>query len=159
MVKNGKIDCVTKVIRCKNGFKNLNGDLDVNSYDYSDIKLNVKIEYNRMSIIGEIQFLTKFMLISKKMGYRFYSFCRKHEFYQNLNNLNKQTNDLEIILKLLQTQMLSKNKNVFSKIMQSLYKNEIENIKQSKEKQQFILKKLKRNNWKKGIQIFQSMIE
>ena len=56
-------NCIIKIIRIKNGFVNLNGQLNnLNDYDYADIKMNVLIQFKQMKMIGEIQFLLKFMV-------------------------------------------------------------------------------------------------
>ena len=56
-------NCIIKILRIKNGFINLNGNLsDLSKYDYEDIKMNVLIEFKQMKMIAEIQFLLKFMV-------------------------------------------------------------------------------------------------
>ena len=56
-------NCIIKIIRIKNGFIGLNSKLsNLNNYDYADIKMNVLIEFNKMRMIAEIQFLLKFMV-------------------------------------------------------------------------------------------------
>ena len=124
-----------------------------------------------MRLVSEIQFLLKFMLEAKKISHGFYSFVRKKHFYHNLYLLNqliinneKNENNNEnnqqiwpILKKLLITQILSHNKNVFAQIIQLLYKNELKCIK-LKENQNEILNVLKQNGWKKGIKVFQSLI-
>ena len=63
--KNSKAttnNCIIKIIRIKNGFIGLNGNLsNLSDYDYADIKMNVLIEFKQMKMIAEIQFLLKFM--------------------------------------------------------------------------------------------------
>ena len=54
--------CIKKIVRIKNGFKNLSSNMPLHKYNYQDIKINVLIEYNNMSLIAEIQFLIKFMV-------------------------------------------------------------------------------------------------
>ena len=81
----GKSDGIQFIVRIKNDFSELNGsDQD---YHYCDVKFNVLLEYNGQRLIGEIQFLLKFMLTAKKMGHSIYSFQRKYDFYKQLNEM------------------------------------------------------------------------
>ena len=42
-------------------------DLNLNEFNYCDIKFNVLIEYNNTRIVGEIQFLLSFMNHAKHL--------------------------------------------------------------------------------------------
>ena len=70
---NIKWTCTTKILRIKNTFlthrQEVENDHDIHVeqvqechknewlYKYNDIKINVLIEFNRMSLVGECQFL------------------------------------------------------------------------------------------------------
>ena len=154
LINSGKGDSILKIVRIKNGFKNVSSKMSIEEFNYADIKMNLLIEYNDKRIIGEIQFLLKFMLNAKKIGHSYYSFYRKKEYYEKLDKINNSLmNNHNVIENVLKTQILSQNKNVFSKILHLLMKNEkLHLIKNSN-----ILKKLQQSQWKKGEAIFQSI--
>ena len=97
--------------------------------------MNVLIEFNKMRLIAEIQFLLSFMLEAKKLGHAFYAFQRKKEYYENLyklnnyNNYNINVTNVEFIEKLLQTPILCQNKNIFSKLLHLLSDSEMKGLK------------------------------
>ena len=70
MINNGEIECLTKIIRIKNGFQNI---LNWKSYldaEYIDVKLNVLYfnENRTQSQIVEVQFLLASILKAKQYG-------------------------------------------------------------------------------------------
>ena len=62
--------CIKLIYRIKNGFENLKNISNLDDYVYCDVKFNVLIDLNGNSIIGEIQFLAKFMV--SKLKYFFF---------------------------------------------------------------------------------------
>ena len=65
----------------------LRNNVDLSKFRYCDIKCNVLIETKRIAIIGEIQFILKFMLEAKVMGHSFYSFQRKQNFVYKVSGV------------------------------------------------------------------------
>lgn len=58
------INCIKWVLRIKNGFKDCHKwfkSNDISKFNYCDIKMNVLIESDKLGIVGEIQFLLKWM--------------------------------------------------------------------------------------------------
>ena len=60
-------------------------DGKLKQYRYRDIKCNVLIEYQKKRIIGEIQFILKFMLNAKKRDHKVYELKRKDELFHSLH--------------------------------------------------------------------------
>ena len=87
--KENELYSVIKVIRIKNGFSNMRNWKNINDADYCDIKLNIIIydKKSNTSVIGELQFLTKFLLVAKKKGHKLYGIVRRQEFIQSINNM------------------------------------------------------------------------
>ena len=84
---NEQNGCIKCIVRIKNDFSKIGDnakDLELNSFGYSDIKCNVLIQYNNVSIIGEIQWLLSFMLNAKKISHGIYTFARKKELYNGI---------------------------------------------------------------------------
>ena len=158
LVGNHKSESIKSILRIKNGFQHVHSKMPLNEFNYCDIKMNVLIEYNKMSIVGEIQFLLKFMLDAKKIGHSFYALQRKKEYFEELYLINNKINlnRDNFIEHLLQTQILSQNKNEFSKLLQLLSQKELNMIKDNKS---HILSKIRQNHWKKGEKIFVQTIE
>ena len=137
--------------------------MNINEFNYTDIKMNVLIECNEMSIIGEIQFLLSFMLEAKKIGHSFYAFQRKQEYFEKLNQLNilLANKDGTFVRNALQTQILSQNKNTFSRLLHLLNDDELEIVRAMKMENGndvSVLTKLKQNHWRKGEKIFKSIV-
>ena len=85
--KNGgqSLTCVIDILRIKNGFSNVQNWIKIKDCQYVDIKLNVLIydSESNVSIIGELQFLLKWLLKSKRMGHKWYGIKRKSEFIES----------------------------------------------------------------------------
>ena len=71
MVNNKQSGCIKEILRIKNGFKNILNFKSFEDSQYCDIKFNVSIYNDHLDtcIIGEIQFLLKWQLYAKKLGY------------------------------------------------------------------------------------------
>ena len=144
---------IKKILRIKNGLENVSSNMNLKQFTYGDIKFNVLVQFRDQQLIGEVQFIPKFMLEAKKIGHSFYAFQRRQEYYQGLYLLNNKIhmNENNFIENLLQTQILSRNKNLFSQLLHLLFDNELNMIRQNKE---HILNKIKQNDWQKGEKIF-----
>ena len=57
-----------------------------NEYSYKDIKFNILVENEtkKLAIIGEVQFILRWMLEAKKMSHLVYSFVRKRQWIENV---------------------------------------------------------------------------
>ena len=56
--------CIKQIVRIKNDFgdiKDESWNLDLNSFNYCDIKCNVIIEYNKQRLIGDLVFILLFV--------------------------------------------------------------------------------------------------
>lgn len=154
--------CVKQILRIKNDFADIGDNswnLDVNSFNYCDIKCNVLIEYNNVKIIGEIQFLLGFMLDAKKLGHSIYSFQRKQEFYDKLSSTKEQdnNNDNNIIVHRLHSIISSKNMAKFSSYLEATTNlNEKLFIVQNEKN---ITQMLQQHHWTKGINLFQLFVQ
>ena len=99
-------------------------------YNYGDIKLNVLMEYNNMSLICEIQFLVQFILSSKKILHHFYKIERRESFMNDLNViLNISSNNQQ---RQLYFDIHSTNQNKISQSLINLlfcYHNKLDFIK------------------------------
>ena len=56
-------------------------------YQYADIKLNILMDYNAMSMIVEVQFLLTFLNEAKKYSHPLYSITRRENFVNDLTNI------------------------------------------------------------------------
>ena len=89
-VNNGKIKCISRILRIKNGFSGIINDWkNIKDANYCDIKLNCIYENDTKteSQIVEIQFLVKFLLKAKKLGHKYYAIKRKRLFIDSINNI------------------------------------------------------------------------
>ena len=130
-INAGRGNTIKKIVRIKNGFKNiLNWNINqLSDYTYYDIKFNVIVEYNNTAVIGEIQFLLDFMLEVKKMGHSVYAVKRKNDFIKNVNFMY-ENNDLNLVN--YQSKLLSifQSKHFEKLVMESLLNdNNIFNLK------------------------------
>ena len=64
-----------------------NNSLTFADCSYHDIKCNVLIEHNNVLLIGQIQFIFKFMLETKKKQHKIYGLLRKQDLFQQLNKI------------------------------------------------------------------------
>ena len=74
-----------KIARIKNGFNRLKNGNDTNDGGYRDLKVNVifvSSKRNKLTMIGEIQFLLNPFLKAKKKSHKLYSILRKQVFYK-----------------------------------------------------------------------------
>ena len=102
---------IIEILRLKNGFGDILNWKSVNDCQYCDVKLNVLIvKDNNISMIGEIQFLLKWVSVAKKMGHKYYSIVRKEDFIYDCNNLLK--NDLNYELYSSKIESMIKNNQV-----------------------------------------------
>ena len=93
LIKAGKGGSIKKVLRVKNMFSQYKGlhdkfaTLSLNKFAYCDIKMNVLIDDNGKAIIGELQFLLKFMSTAKTMGHSLYGIVRRKEFIDDVRDM------------------------------------------------------------------------
>ena len=109
LIKKGKGGCIKSIIRCKNMFSIYNDliikkastieeqtrlvqSLTLTNFRYCDIKFNIVIEHKNRAIIGEIQFLIKFMLEAKIMGHSLYGMVRQREYVEDVLNTIEEEN-------------------------------------------------------------------
>ena len=156
--------CIKAIVRIKNDFIDISDDISAESLqniNYSDIKVNVLIEYNNKRIIGEIQFLLNIFLNFKKRQHSIYSFIRNAALYNSLFNLqynNSNKNKNELIYNGMRKYVLSRNISEFSFYMQSLTLVEKDYILKDENRDK-ILKLMKENEWRKGIELFSAIVE
>ena len=67
LVNNGKIRCISSIVRVKNGFKEIETWNDLSEFGYRDLKINILITNDNIAVCGELQFLLDWMLHAKKM--------------------------------------------------------------------------------------------
>ena len=79
-IKKHKIYFINDIIRCKNGWNDYKNN-------YCDLKLNVLVSYDNISIIAEIQFLLKFMGNFKIIAHPLYGII------YNIKNIKKELLD------------------------------------------------------------------
>ena len=96
--KSKDTGCILDILRIKNGFASIKkwDPNDPNDARYCDIKFNISIcdKYINKRIIGEIQFLLKFVLDIKKKMHSLYEILRRREFVDDVNEqLGLQTQD------------------------------------------------------------------
>ena len=129
----------------------------MSNINYSDIKVNVLIEYNNKRIIGEIQFLLNIFLNFKKRQHSVYSFVRNEPLYNSLFDLkyNKLANENknDVIYNEIRKYILSQNISDFSLYLQSLTLVEKYYILKDENRDK-IVNLMKENEWKKGIELF-----
>ena len=164
--------CILGICRIKNGFVNISDESwksALNEFTYYDIKFNVAIDMqavdtknsqnrsarmdnNSSSLIGEIQFIVKFMLDAKKMGHSIYSFVRKKDLFDKIcNKLENESNNKQEIEKNIKQMIISQNLTQFSLFFQIFSENEKDFVLNNKE---MILNFLKENKWNKGTKLF-----
>ena len=101
---------IIKVVRIKNRFKNVSSNISLQLFDYCDTLLYSIDTFSWMTIIG----------------HSFYVFERKKEYFNYLNEMNNKllNNNATFIKNILQTQILSQNKNMFSWLLHLLNEKE-----------------------------------
>ena len=114
-IKQGKGGSIKRILRVKNMFSQYKAfhdkfaTLALPKFSYCDIKFNVLISYGEKSIIGEMQFLLKFMDTAKHIGHSLYGIVRRREFVDNVTSMmndvdrkkidsSKYTSDLKHII-------------------------------------------------------------
>ena len=88
-INNLQGKCLIKILRIKNGFKDILNWKSHNDCEYKDIKINV-IVYDKLgnqSQVGEIQFLLSWLLKAKKIGHKLYGIVRRQEFIDTIENM------------------------------------------------------------------------
>ena len=90
--------CIKQILRIKNMFienkKEYPHDQEWMK-KYGDIKLNVLIEYNGASMIGELQFLLQCVLDDKKKKHKMYEIIRNKEFINIMNGVLKVSSKID----------------------------------------------------------------
>ena len=151
MVKNKKTFSICKILRIKNGFEDfetISNETKLSLFHYRDLKMNVLIEYNRIRIIGEVQFLLSMMLNAKKKGHSVYSFVRNRDYFCDLNKYLYNNININGVFKTI----ITKNLMSFYLMIKNANRNEIKNV--FMENKDEILKLIKANGWKKGEKLF-----
>ena len=94
-VENKKRKSISKIVRIKNGFKNVSKWKTMNDANYLDVKINCIFnnKENTESQIVEIQFLLKSLLNAKKLGHKYYGIKRKNLFVNSINNVVYNSNN------------------------------------------------------------------
>ena len=99
------------IVRIKNGFS----DLDVknwklaNDYRYCDIKANIIVEYDKKRMIGEVQFIAKFMLNAKKKGHKYYNFLRNQTLYHQIKSVVNDSDNYQYQFERLRMIIITKD--------------------------------------------------
>ena len=166
--------CIQEIIRIKNGFSDIEDEswkLGLKSFNYCDIKYNVLICTNiirehrsnmnvnqvraKTCIIGEVQFLLKFMLNAKKMGHSVYSFVRKKDLFNSINK-TYNLNDFNITERKIKKMIISQNLSKLSLYFENITQNQLEYIKKNKENFIYLFKD--QIGWKKGLKLFNNYV-
>ena len=155
--------CMKEIIRVKNGFteiKNESWKLSLNSFNYTDIKYNILIETAKKRkshkadkttcIIGEVQFLLRFMLNAKKMGHSIYSFVRKEDLFNNINKI-VNLNNFNVIQRRIKKMIISKNMTQLSVYFENIKENQLKWIVNNKKDFVYLFEQM---GWKKGLKLF-----
>ena len=157
-----KNHCIKRIVRIKNGFDQFQNvstldDNQLNKFNYCDVKFNILIEWNSVRIIGEIQFLLKWMLEAKKLGHSIYSFVRNKHYYTEINdlivNIDKkfETNKLNKI-KEIEKIAVQRNVSLMYTLLQGT--NETEKTHFWIEKESQLRKMFVKNRWEKGLKLY-----
>ena len=107
-VENHEVDCISGIVRIKNGFKNILVWEKIDDYGYVDLEMNV-IFTNKSrteSQLVEIRFLLNFLLHAKKLGHKYYEIKRKdgqvnavgNIMYNEYNNYDKYSLKIETVI-------------------------------------------------------------
>ena len=88
-IENKEIKCISRILRIKNGFKNILKWKSRDDSEYVDIKFNVLFNNreNTQSQIVEIQFLLSFLINAKKLGHKYYAIKRKDVYIDSISKL------------------------------------------------------------------------
>ena len=94
-VEKKERESISKIVRIKNGFKNVSKWKTMNDANYLDVKINCIFnnKENTESQIVEIQFLLKSLLNAKKLGHKYYGIKRKNLFVNSINNVVYNSNN------------------------------------------------------------------
>ena len=94
-VESKERESISKIVRIKNGFKNVSKWKSMNDANYLDIKINCIFNNkdNTESQIVEIQFLLEPLLNAKKLGHKYYGIKRKNLFVNSINNIVYNNNN------------------------------------------------------------------
>ena len=108
-VENNEVECISKIVRIKNGFENIQSWEKIDDYGYVDLKMNVIFnnKTKTQSQLVEIQFLLHFLLHAKKLGHKYYAIKRKDSqinavgniMYNEYNNYEKYSLKIETVVK------------------------------------------------------------
>ena len=90
-IENNKSESFSKILRIKNGFRNILkwNPNNLDDYGYVDLKINVIFNNpNKTEAqIVEIQFLLDFLLKAKKLGHKYYGIKRKDVQVHSVSNI------------------------------------------------------------------------
>ena len=140
------------IVRLKNGFSDIGDkcwELPLSSINYCDIKINMRFG----QLIGEIQFIPKFMLDAKRMGHGIYSFVRKQNLFHSICKQYQLSNNNEKFAEeQLSSMILTQNLSDLSKHLESATQFEKEYIVKNEMKIKTLMKE---TNWIKGINLVQ----
>eukprot|EP01084_Bolivina_argentea_P136564 240508_1 len=75
--------CLKEILRIKNGFINY----DNNAPEYTDVKYNIRINFENQELICEIQMLLKKMAKFKQKAHKYYNIIRRQEYFDNLKKV------------------------------------------------------------------------
>ena len=146
--------CIKEIIRIKNGFCDIKDEswkLNVNEFNYCDIKYNVLISSSKnICIIGEVQFLLKFMLDAKKMGHSTYAMMRKHDLFHDIYK-TVNVNDFNIVERKIKKMIVSKNMTQLSIYFENRTQNQLSYVRKNKEKFIHVFNQI---GCKKGLKLF-----
>ena len=157
-ISNGNGGVIKQILRCKNSFSAIrDGEIK-----YGDIKFNIKIEYNGVSIIGEVQCLLNWMLQSKLKGHFLYGIARRQEWIHSVVSLMNDDLNKDIY----ESNVLSTIENCdYNRLGQELIFNcnQMLNMKimtqqNGQEENKLLLYQLCQKEWPKGVKLFVSAI-
>ena len=94
-VENNKIECLSKILRIKNGFNEILTWNSATDAGYRDIKINCVFvnKENSGTQIVEIQFLADFLVTAKKMGHKYYAIKRQETYIDSIDHLIYDNNN------------------------------------------------------------------
>ena len=167
------VSYIKNVVRIKNGFVNAFGNsindekeassyksvksMDLSSFDYCDVKMNVMVKSQHLQLIGEVQFLLSFMLQAKKMGHSYYSFVRKGDLFTQIHkNININKENFHQIDDKINFSILAKNLNQLSLYLEHVV-NKHEKLYVVSNKDKFF-HHFETTKWKKGLKLFEHYV-
>ena len=163
--KNNNEYCISSIIRMKNGFNEMFGNtseaslksLSLDKFGYCDIKYNVLISGANKNggLIGEVQFLVKYMLDAKKMGHSSYSFVRKQDLFEKIHQ-KCENNSVKSMENILNRMIVTQNLSQFSLFLENMNNNESKYVESNCK---LLMLFLTQNQWTKGIKLLQGYVK